>query len=904
MVSIHVRGEDKTADIVQWSIWNDRHQGLQLKCTYLDKRKATHALSECVISPTRTVGEMLLTKRSSVLVTAVEKATIYGERYAVVHYPGMDKPYIHKMEGTTFAAATSLRQTQAFRYFSAVANTRRDRAQSKTENDIAANVVRQLAKLPASADTALQAYCTGRNGTLPQGQGLIYPFGLNESQMAAVENAFRAQTSVIEGPPGTGKTQTILNILANIVLRGQTVAVLSNTNSAVKNVLEKLGKSGLGHLVADLGNQENRNDFFAALPVRPSGGDETEHGATLEEVQGLLTQVKKHLFDKNRSAQLKAELDELTVEWRYLLEWQIENGVQAATPLDRYGLSPRKTADLMAYLAYLGERRIRIKDRIELVLNFGIFRTTSFASDGARLMAFHSLQMHYYEKALQEKERELQTCRARLQDADFDHALQKLKTASMSHLKQHLHGRPQTSDCFDAKTYRTKFDAFLQRFPILCSGTHSIINSIAPGAILDYVIIDEASLQDIVPGILALGCAKNLIVVGDSRQLAHIPELLGLPAPSEAYDCERYSLLDSCIHVFKDTLPRTLLKEHYRCHPRIIQFCNQQFYDNALIPMTEDKGEAPLQLVVTAKGNHTRQNTNVRELDSLLAVLDDDGEPFGIDSERRGFIAPFRAQVALSDARLPQDFKKDTVHKFQGRECDEIVFSTVLDRKRYNQSQSRLHFVDDPRMVNVAVSRARHRFTLVTGDEVFTSNNGHIAALIRYVTYYAQDKQIVRAPVVSAFDLLYREYDHSLTRLNDRLQPSDSKYKSEQIVAELLRQVLSAPECQPLMIHTQVRLDQISNSTDLALTTRERDFMKRSSCDFVVYFKVGKTPVGVIEVDGGSHDHPAQQARDLLKDGILAKAGVPILRLRTVESGILERIALFVAQWSPRQPPP
>lgn len=143
------------------------------------------------------------------------------------------------------------------------------------------------------------------------------------------------------------------------------------------------------------------------------------------------------------------------------------------------------------------------------------------------------------------------------------------------------------------------------------------------------MIIDEASLQDIVPGILALGCAKNLIVVGDNRQLAHIPVELGLQAPADAYDCERYSLLDSCIGVFKEALPRTLLKEHYRCHPRIIQFCNQQFYDNALVPMTEDKGEAPLRLVVTAKGNHARQNTNLRELDSYSSCSTTRASPSG-----------------------------------------------------------------------------------------------------------------------------------------------------------------------------------------------------------------------------------------------------------------------------------
>lgn len=895
MVSIQVGGEDKTAEITNWSIWSDKHEGLQLRCSYLKKGKVAHALDDCVISPCRELGEMLLTKPGSTIVTPVTKATIYGERYAVVFHRDSDQPYVYKVDGIGFAALTAMKDAPVFHYFTAVANARQDRAESKTDREIAANVVRQLEKLPASADTALQAYCTGRNSTLVAGLGLIYPFGLNESQLTAVEQAFSAQVSVIEGPPGTGKTQTILNIIANILLRQQTVAVLSNNNAAVENVYEKLEKCGLGHLIAKLGNQDNRKDFFADLPPWPSS--EPEPAPTLDEIQALLARLKQHLHDHNRAAQLQVELDELAIERRYLQQWQADSGVQAAVSLDRYGLSPRKTADLMAYLAHLGEQRIRLKDRIELLFNFRIFRAKPFAQGDARLAVFHALQMHYYDKALQDKEAELQACRESLARGSFEASLDELKTASMCHLKQHLQRQARPSDSFDAKNYRKHFDAFVQRFPILGSGTHSIVNSIAPGAILDYVIIDEASLQDIVPGILPLGCAKNLIVVGDNRQLAHIPVGLGLQAPAEAYDCERYSLLDSCIGVFQDALPRTLLKEHYRCHPRIIQFCNQQFYDNALVPMTEDKGEAPLRLVVTAKGNHTRQNTNLRELESLLKVLEDEGEPVGMDGDGRGFIAPFRAQVNLSGARLPADFVKDTVHKFQGRECDEIVFSTVLDKKRYNQERKRLAFVDDPRMINVAVSRAKHRFTLVTGDEVFAGNNGHIAALMRYVMYYAQDEQIVRAPVVSAFDLLYREYDQSLARLNARLRPEDSRYKSEQIAAQLLREVLSAPTCQSLMYHDQIKLNQVASPSNPDLTERERAFMARASCDFVIYFKVGKTPLGVIEVDGGFHDRPDQAARDAMKNSILAKSDIPILRLRTVESRIAERIGDFIDQW-------
>ncbi|MGE8499686.1 MAG: AAA domain-containing protein [Pseudomonas sp.] len=896
MVSIRVDDEDKTAKLSDWSIyWSDKYEALQLTCYYPSKKTYTRPISACRVSPTRELGEMLLTKPGSTIVTPIAKATIYGERYAVVHFPNTDKPYVYKMDGIGFAAPAAIKDAPVFHYFLAVVHARQSRAESKTDREIAANLLRQLDKLPDSADTALQAYCTGRNGTLTSGLGLIYPFGLNESQLEAVEQAFRVQVSVIEGPPGTGKTQTILNILANILLRGQTVAVLSNNNAAVENVYEKLEKCGLGHLIAKLGNQDNRKDFFADLPPWPS--NEPELAPTLDEIQALLARLKQHLHDHNRAAQLQIELDELTIERGYLQQWQVDSGVQVTTSLHKYELSPRKTADLMAYMAHLGEQRIGLKDRIDLLFNFRIFRTKPFAQGDARLSVFHALQMHYYDKALQDKEAELQVCRESLARGNFTALLDELKTASMLHLKQHLEQQTRPSDSFDAKTYQQDFDAFVKRFPILGSSTHSIVNSIAPGAILDYVIIDEASLQDIVPGILALGCAKNLIVVGDNRQLAHIPVALGLQAPAEAYDCERYSLLDSCISVFKEALPRTLLKEHYRCHPRIIQFCNQQFYDNALVPMTEDKGEAPLRLVVTAKGNHARKNVNLRELDSLLKLLDDDGAPIGVNGDGRGFIAPFRDQVNLSGTRLPADFVKDTVHKFQGRECDEIVFSTVLDKKRYNQDRKRMDFVDDPRMINVAVSRAKHRFTLVTGDEVFPEN-GHIAALRRYLTYYAQDEQILHAPVVSAFDLLYREYDQSLARLNNRLRPKDSRYKSEQIVAQLLRDALSTPGCRSLMHHDQIKLNQVVSPSKPDWTERERAFMARASCDFVIYFKVGKTPVGVIEVDGGSHDRPDQAARDAIKNGILAKSGIPILRLRTVESRIEEKIAAFLSQWA------
>jgi hypothetical protein len=892
MVSIHVEGKDRAGQFKDWEIFDSR-KGLMLRLHFHSGKSYSCPLANCKIVPTRIVRGGLCTKNGKSAFRAIDEATIYGERYAVVRYAESQADTLMNAESIEFTAGSTFKDEKVFQYFLSVAAGRVRTAEA--DNEIAKNVLRQLEKALPHPDTALHAYCNARSEPREMGEEFIYPFGVNESQLAAVERAFSSQVSLIEGPPGTGKTQTILNIVANILLRGKNVAIVSNNNAAVANVYEKLVKSGLDHVVAKLGSAENRKVFFSNRAPIPYG--EPASASSMERIQTVLQELKKYLQAQNYAAQLRAQISELIVERDYLLVWQGENLTGPVIPLEKYGLTPRKTADLMAYLAYLAERRVRLLDRIELLFNFRIFRVKPFDDERQRKAAIHALQLHYYESSLKEKKSSLAECQRKLDSGNVGALLNELTNGSLAYLKQYVNGTLSREDDFDANNYRKNFDAFLKRYPVVGSGSHSILNSVGAGSLIDYVIIDEASQQDIVPGVLAMACARNMIVVGDRKQLPHIPANLGVDPPSEFYDCDKYSLLDSCVGVFSDAIPKTLLKEHYRCHPRIIQFCNQQFYDNQLIPMTHDAGESAMMLVVTAKGNHTRRSSNLREIESAVTMLEGESSINWDGEKARGFIAPYNAQVNLSRRQLPEDFVKQTVHKFQGRECDEIVFSTVLDKKA--SSQRGLGFVDDPHLVNVAVSRARSRFTIVTGDNVFGGNHGHIAALVRYIEYYSDEKQILRAPVVSAFDLLYTEYDRSLETLHGRLRPSDSKFKSEQIVARVLRDALRKEAFNAMMFHSQVALSQLASLSNDALTPRERDFMRnRASCDFVVYFKVGKMPLGVIEVDGGSHDLATQSERDTLKNSILEKSGLPILRLRTIESRIEERVATFLSLWA------
>lgn len=88
---------------------------------------------------------------------------------------------------------------------------------------------------------------------------------------------------------------------------------------------------------------------------------------------------------------------------------------------------------------------------------------------------------------------------------------------------------------------------------------------------------------------------------------------------------------------------QTMLREHYRCHPKIIEFCNQKFYRGNLIIMTEDHGEKDvLKVIKTVKGNHSRNHFSQRQIDIIKnEIIPNDI----INKKETGIIAPYNNQV-------------------------------------------------------------------------------------------------------------------------------------------------------------------------------------------------------------------------------------------------------------------
>jgi hypothetical protein len=167
------------------------------------------------------------------------------------------------------------------------------------------------------------------NGTLPPSNNNsvnpdFFPFGFNLSQRNAVNTAFSNNLSVIEGPPGTGKTQTILNIIANAVLNGQSVAVVSSNNSATKNVYEKLEKNGIEFIAALLGNSRNKQEFIATQKEMPDLSKfnltDIQKTEIKEKATKLVTQLSENLDKKNELATLKLQIDNFKTEYVHFEE--------------------------------------------------------------------------------------------------------------------------------------------------------------------------------------------------------------------------------------------------------------------------------------------------------------------------------------------------------------------------------------------------------------------------------------------------------------------------------------------------------------------------------------------------------------------------------------------------------
>lgn len=745
-------------------------------------------------------------------------------------------------------------------------------------------------------NTAAAVYLNPPQGIKKYNLGsILFPFGCNASQERAVKAALSNQISVIQGPPGTGKTQTILNIIANLLVAKKSVLIVSNNNSATENVLEKLSKNGLGFLVAPLGKRENKEAFVANQPTLnpelPSwrktaialSRSTSEANSSLEKVEAIFEM-------QERLAVCRQELAEIEIEKAH---FEQEHNVKF-TDKDVKTSSNRilKILGLLKNYArkyqdnpkgYLKQCKLLFDQfSIELQLRFFLKIKDELTLESVPL-TITLLDWLFYLRRIQELKSEIGDIESKLSQLDAKALMKSLTDNSMTILKASLAQRykKERASVDSAQDIFNGGETFLKDYPIVLSTTFSSKMCVNSDTLFDYVIMDEASQVAVDTGFLALTCAQNAVIVGDTMQLpnvvteedaAKLDEIRNLSTVPDTYDAAKHSFLSSVLATIPN-VPETLLREHYRCHPDIINFCNQKFYGGNLLIMTQRQdNEKHLIALKTAKGQHCRGHYNQREIDAVKIEL----IPLLDNLKETGIIAPYNRQVDQFRSQIPE-IEADTVHKYQGREKDTIIMSVTDDVIT--------EFSDNANLLNVAVSRAKDKFCLVVSGNP-QELKGNINDLLGYITY--QQGVVIESKLRSIYDYLFSQIE--IQRKSSKV----SEYDSENLTFGLIEQIRTS---YPQLSHIKALCHYPMRSliSDISgLTEREAQYAMHPSThiDFMIINRVSKQPLLAIETDGYSyHNETTEQfQRDRLKDHILETYGLPLLRLSTIGHSEEQRI--------------
>lgn len=741
--------------------------------------------------------------------------------------------------------------------------------------------------------SVLSRYLNPKKGKIEKFKisSLIFPFGCNNSQFKAVSNALNNQISIIQGPQGTGKTQTILNIIANLLMNNKTVLVVSNNNDATKNVYEKLAseKYGLDFICAFYGKKENIENFLKnQQQTYPSHLKDWAN--TLPTLQPLLDEEIKHLgkyFEANeRISVVKSELAALEVESKYF-----DNSI--ANIYDNRKLLKKSSEDLMNLLqkiqfTYEEKENLGFFTNLKLKFSYGLGDKGSWNINPEKVI--ETIKSTYYPLKKNELESELHENKSVVKGFNPSEVYDKcLNTLRFTIAKKYLNKKERLQFKDEKEIYFNPAN-FTSEYPVILSTTFSSRKTIGQGTdfLFDYVIMDEASQVDVVTGALALSCAKNAVIVGDKMQLPNVIEESKKKIVQELFEQAKlpagYNYINSFLSSLEQVLPetpQTLLREHYRCHPKIINFCNQQFYGGKLLIMTKDKGEDNvLEAIRTVPGNFCKNHYNQRQID----VIKNEILPKYTEDEIKnlGIIAPYNNQIDEIRSQIPS-VDAATVHKYQGREKDNIIISTV--------DNEITDFADDSNMLNVAISRAKKKLAIVlSGNE--QPENSNLMALLKYIQY--NNFAVQESKVNSIFDFFYTKDTQAKFQFLKSTNKI-SKYDSENAMNTLLSKIIDEPKYSKFSFVFEMPLKDIVNDKFIGELPEELfTFANRSwaHVDFTIFNKVTKEILFGIEVDGYNYHKKGtkQSVRDQKKNAIFEMLGLPLLRLSTKGSGEEQQI--------------
>lgn len=232
----------------------------------------------------------------------------------------------------------------------------------------------------------------------------------------------------------------------------------------------------------------------------------------------------------------------------------------------------------------------------------------------------------------------------------------------------------------------------------------------------DWLFVDEAGQVGLANMTAMARAARNVVLVGDSRQL---PQVIQGSHPEPA----NLSCLEWMLGEYATIPPDRgiFLAITRRMHPAVNKFISERFYDGRLISRPETIRQAVrgtrfpqagvFWVPVVHAGNAQVAAEEVVAIGSACAELltgnwtAKEGEPRKIQAADIIVVAPYNAQVNALRESLPLDIRVGTVDKFQGQEAPICLVS--MTASSVDETPRGMEFLFSLNRINVAISRAK-----------------------------------------------------------------------------------------------------------------------------------------------------------------------------------------------------
>jgi len=600
----------------------------------------------------------------------------------------------------------------------------------------------------------------------------------NDAQKRAIEISFSNKLSIIWGPPGTGKTNTIAKAVEAHLNAGRSVLLVSHANNAVDEALEDIAE----HLEGSSFYQEGKlvrlgkpqeehlkileSKYELVLPDKIAeklGEALTQEKQILEaekvQIDDTISSFSNALQLLGKVKTLSSELNDMKAS---LLQTIIKSG-KTRVELDQIKEMQERNGRRLVEAQSAGAIRRFLMglqpDRIHHEIDQASIRYDSLA----RALEVNVRLQSTLENSCEAKENELDETKA-----EADIVLREI-------------GIPEGTLEEQRNKYEVRKDAILSRIAEINTQLEEIQNKVLSEASLvattltqtftakqfpirqfDVLILDEASMALLPHLYWALGrCSNSVTIVGDFLQLPPISisdkqmaqrwlgrsifDVLGIRGIKEAQNDERVTLLDT----------------QYRMVPAISEISNRFIYQGILRDhsstsrkiLNDGISSSPLVLIETDKMNAWCSHISTGGRFNLYQALVCATLARKIIQQtpdcRIGIVTPYTHQARLinkiaKDWQITDKVRISTIYRFQGGEQKTIIFDStegiglrtapMLDDTKRNS--------DALRVLNVAVTRAKDKLYLVANTKRLLDELGHESLLSRIIHHFQQKAEV------------------------------------------------------------------------------------------------------------------------------------------------------------------